>query len=120
MKPRDTVTRVAYRELPSGGTVRVHCTCGAHVHAHVPAHVHTKPLTIVFMCMHMCIIDGQLLCKNTPPPPTLGAHAAGGARLTIILPPPLPHQVLMLRAVDHAEKPIASKYVRARILRGTQ
>ena len=99
MKPRDTVTRVAYRELPSGGTVRVHCTCGAHVHAHVPAHVHTKPLTIVFMCMHMCIIDGQLLCKNipppshtrcpcfgrcttnyhiTPPPPTPGADAAGG------------------------------------------
>jgi hypothetical protein len=46
MKPRDTVTRVAFRELPSGGTV------------------------------------------------------------------------LMLRAVDHSEKPVASKYVRARILRG--
>ena len=46
MKPRDTVTRVAFRELPSGGTV------------------------------------------------------------------------LMLRAVDHADKPLSSKYVRARILRG--
>ena len=46
MKPRDTVTRVAFRELPSGGTV------------------------------------------------------------------------LMLRAVEHADKPLSSKYVRARILRG--